>query len=158
MIKCVPKHKLLVGPLPIAPSGDATPIMPSVEELTIAIPFKCFAVNLGFSRPNISIAMGHGRSIFWAAAYFMDLSISAKFQGRSSRASYLSRGGLIKMPSVKYASGRYWATYIMTSKPFSALTLLVGRQEGHPACKKLSDGVLAWLSVWSEVQTCIRPS
>jgi len=28
-------------------------------------------------------------------------------------------------------------------------------QEGHPACKKLSGGVLAWLSVWSEVQTCI---
>jgi len=36
---------------------------------------------------------------------------------------------------------------------FSALTLLAGRQEGHPACKKLSGGVLAWLSVWSEVQT-----
>jgi len=32
---------------------------------------------------------------------------------------------------------------------FSALTLLVGRQEGHPACKKLSGGVLVWLSVWS---------
>jgi len=31
--------------------------------------------------------------------------------------------------------------------------LLVGRQEGHPACKKLSGEVLAWLSVWSEVQT-----
>jgi len=41
---------------------------------------------------------------------------------------------------------------------FSALTLLVGRQEGHPACKKLGGGVLAWLSVWSEVQTCIWPS
>ena len=41
---------------------------------------------------------------------------------------------------------------------FSALMLLVGRQEEHPACKKLSGGVLAWLSVWSEVQTCIRPS
>jgi len=41
---------------------------------------------------------------------------------------------------------------------FSALTLLVGRQEGHPACKKLSGGVLAWLSVWSEEQTCIWPS
>jgi len=41
---------------------------------------------------------------------------------------------------------------------FSALTLLVGRQEGHPACKKVSGGVLAWLSVWSEVQTCIWPS
>ena len=41
---------------------------------------------------------------------------------------------------------------------FSALTLLVGRQEGHLACKKLSGGVLEWLSVWSEVQTCIWPS
>jgi len=30
---------------------------------------------------------------------------------------------------------------------FSALMLLVGQQEGHPACKKLSGGVLAWLSV-----------
>ena len=40
---------------------------------------------------------------------------------------------------------------------FSALTLLVGRQEGHLACKKWSGGVLAWLSVWSELQTCIRP-
>jgi len=36
-------------------------------------------------------------------------------------------------------------------KGLSALTLLVGRQEGHPACKKLSGGVLAWLSVWSEM-------
>jgi len=35
--------------------------------------------------------------------------------------------------------------------PFSALTLLVGRQEEHPACKKLSSGVLAWLPVWSEM-------
>jgi len=38
---------------------------------------------------------------------------------------------------------------------FSAMTLLVGRQEGHPACKKLSGELLAWLSVWSEMQTCI---
>jgi len=30
---------------------------------------------------------------------------------------------------------------------FSALMLLVGRQEGHPACKKLSGGMLAWLCV-----------
>ena len=43
----------------------------------------------------------------------------------------------------------------------SALTLSVGRQEElwtwpfvqqHLACKKLSDEVLVWLSVWSEVQ------
>ena len=54
------------------------------------------------------------------------------------------------------------ATYLRCSEvvnkvlyAFSALTLLVGWQEGHPACKKLSGGVLAWLSVWSKVQTCI---
>jgi len=41
---------------------------------------------------------------------------------------------------------------------FSALTLLVGWQEGHLACKKLSGGMLVWLSVWSQVQTCIWPS
>jgi len=39
---------------------------------------------------------------------------------------------------------------------FSALTLLVGRQEGHPACKKLSGGVLAWLCGWSEVHTYLH--
>jgi len=32
------------------------------------------------------------------------------------------------------------------------LQLLVGRQEGHPACKKLSGEVLAiWLFVWSDL-------
>jgi len=42
---------------------------------------------------------------------------------------------------------------------FSALTLLVGQQEGHLACKKSSDEVLVWLSVWSEVQMiCIWSS
>ena len=33
---------------------------------------------------------------------------------------------------------------------FSALTLLVGRHEEHPSCKKLSGGVLAWLCVCLE--------
>ena len=48
--------------------------------------------------------------------------------------------------------------FVLLHFAFSVLTLLVGRQEGHPACKKLSGGVLAWLSVWCEVQTCIWPS
>jgi len=30
--------------------------------------------------------------------------------------------------------------------------------KGHPACRKLNGGVLAWLSAWSKVQTCIWPS
>ena len=46
----------------------------------------------------------------------------------------------------------------VTSTAFGALTLLVGRQEERPACAKLSGGLLAWISVCSEVQTCIRPS
>ena len=51
----------------------------------------------------------------------------------------------------------YYSIFIVFHA-FSALTLLAGRQEEHLACKKLSGGVLAWLSVWSEVQTCIWPS
>jgi len=47
---------------------------------------------------------------------------------------------------------------LVVTNAFSALTLLVGRQEGRPACKKLSGGVLAWFFVWSEMQTCIWPS
>jgi len=38
---------------------------------------------------------------------------------------------------------------------FIALMLLVGQQDGHPACKKLNGGVLAWLFDWSEMQTCM---
>ena len=49
--------------------------------------------------------------------------------------------------------GWFYFVYVCAFS-FSALTLL----EGRPACKKLSGGVLAWLSVWSEVQACIWPS
>ena len=46
-----------------------------------------------------------------------------------------------------------WYMAISTLKFMrSALTLLVGHQEEHPACKKLSDELMVWLSVWSEVQ------
>jgi len=58
---------------------------------------------------------------------------------------------------------KVWCNYIMykvwnVDCAFSALTLLVGRQEGHPACKKLSGGVMAWSFVRSDVQICIWPS
>jgi len=37
--------------------------------------------------------------------------------------------------------------------------VLFGHHEEHLACKKLSDGVFVWLSVWSEVQiVCIWSS
>jgi len=62
-----------------------------------------------------------------------------------------------KIASV-YFAGKYIYILALEVEYFSALTLLVGRQEGHPACKNLSGGVLAWLSIWSKVQTCIWPS
>jgi len=60
------------------------------------------------------------------------------------------------MPIVITSS--FSAVFNVINIAFSAVMLLVGRQEEHPACKKTSGGVLAWLSVWSEVQTCIWPS
>jgi len=33
-----------------------------------------------------------------------------------------------------------------------AFSALVGRQEGHPACKKQSGGVLVWLTCFSKIQ------
>jgi len=48
--------------------------------------------------------------------------------------------------------------YLWFINAFSALMLLVGWQEGHPVCKKLSGGGLAWLPAWGEVKTCISTS
>ena len=59
------------------------------------------------------------------------------------------------MMQPKNSQNFYAFIHILQQFAFSALTLLVGQQEGHLACKKLSGEVLAWLSVWSEVQTCI---
>jgi len=55
--------------------------------------------------------------------------------------------------NIEFVAQREVLTTTISALAFSALTLLVGWQEGHPACKKLSGEVLAWLSVWSEVQT-----
>ena len=44
-----------------------------------------------------------------------------------------------------------WNILLQLEISFSALTLLVGWQEEYLACNKLSGGVLAWLSVWSDM-------
>ena len=46
-------------------------------------------------------------------------------------------------------------TYTTSLQCFDAVGWVAGRASG---CKALSGGVLAWLSVWSELQTCICPS
>jgi len=67
-------------------------------------------------------------------------------------------GGMFKCCSLNYFVVYCYHFVVYCSlccySAFSPLTLL----EGHPACKKQSGGVLAWLSAWSAVQTCIRPS
>ena len=48
-----------------------------------------FWVFLGFSRANISVAMGHARPILGTVSYVLGINIRGKFQGRSSRASHI---------------------------------------------------------------------
>jgi len=91
--------------------------------------------------------------------FFLFLKTSAKF-GVGSRLTI----SIFKITAAKFSgfiNNRILypviivsSNYAFSAYAFSALTLLVGWQEGHPACKKLSGRVLAWLSAWSEVQTC----
>ena len=49
-------------------------------------------------------------------------------------------------------------THTTHTRVFSDLMLLAGRQEGHLASKKLSGGVLAWLSVWARCRLAYGPA
>ena len=48
------------------------------------------------------------------------------------------------------------ASHYSYPRAFSALTPLVGRQEEHPACKKLRDTVLVWLSCLQRLADCLH--
>jgi len=52
-------------------------------------------------------------------------------------------------PQVSLAWASPWNVIFF---PFSALTLLLGRQKGHPACKKLGVGLLI-VTIWLELCT-----
>ena len=51
----------------------------------------------------------------------------------------------ISRPLLTTCSIQLSCILLLLLEAFSALTLLVGRQEGHPARKNLTDKVLAWL-------------
>jgi len=59
--------------------------------------------------------------------------------------------------SVNIGGNKFCYLGDMLSVAFSALMLLAGQQEGHPTCKKLSGGVLAWLSVWVRCRFAYGP-
>jgi len=66
--------------------------------------------------------------------------LSGKFSDRRTLVRYIiAYNGYETLPILINSSNSNRVIYMA----FSALTLLVGRQEGHPACKKLSGGVLA---------------
>ena len=67
--------------------------------------------------------------------------------------TFLHQNPLVcKLTQVNLYSGHIMVIVVVCLQCFDAVGMW---QEGHPACKKLSGGVLAWLSVWREVQTCI---
>jgi len=71
----------------------------------------------------------------------------------------LNVGYLCSFHSENYfISENYVPCFYYIIKIITITVLLVGHQEVYLACKKLSGEVLAWLSVSSEVQTCIWPS
>jgi len=88
-------------------------------------------------------------------------TISSKFVTESYRPVDCSCWGIFKETSAVCSTScilvytaqsltvSFFSSLGMVVTLFVIFPVLVGRQEGHPACKKLSGGVLAWLSVWS---------
>jgi len=81
------------------------------------------------------------------------LSIFSRFEKRSDIKKYFSSTSLVRGPKADvcdndirwqvsgmavYTEGGVFRRLFRGDFAFSALTLLVGRQEGHPACNKLS--------------------
>jgi len=69
-----------------------------------------------------------------------------------NKTGYLSDAGLPKL------SRKEAINWVLFTPKLTKVFVIKRQQEGHPAWKQLSRGVLASLSVWSEVQTCIWSS
>ena len=52
----------------------------------------------------------------------------------------------------------YFLTIAVRSMCLQCFDAVVGRQEGHPACKKLSGGVLAWLLSGAQCRLAYGPA
>jgi len=61
----------------------------------------------------------------------------------AARGNYTILSSFVKVKSRQICSTLIPYTAYVVYCAFGALMLLVGRQEGHPACKKLSDEMLA---------------
>ena len=122
----------------------------SIESTFLSVLYKflrCFS--------NVTTSLCSFATVLMSKHASIDLQLPTPTQNKSDDflVQHHNQSGF-----VWHCSAIFTLNVVCKLSAFSALTLLVGRQEGHPACKKLSGGVLAWLSVWSEVQTCIWPS
>jgi len=91
---------------------------------------------------------GFGTSV-WCHVTAMGLNVTGFTSRRHKMLLYRTTSGWSTDIHIRSQLPLVYTAYLcLVCYSFSALTLLVGRQEGHPACKKLSGGVQAWLSVW----------
>ena len=75
----------------------------------------------------------------WLVSAVMSMNTGAKTVARTVYGN--SKGFEVKV-GMHQGSSPLLFVIVMEAIAFSALTLSVGQQEGHPACKKLSDGML----------------
>ena len=98
----------------------------------------------------------------WKAPEFDGGSALTGYYVESSQRSYSTRWAKVtRAPSLQNISRFIAASssvYRRIDKPSVLWRCWLGGRKGIRPAKKQSDGVLAWLSVWSEVQTCIWPS
>jgi len=95
-------------------------------------------------------------SVVWWRRWVVTTRLpSSSVPSRMMRASMKYQSWRLLVAAFLFVSVSVDFTALCSS--FSALTLLVGQLEGHPACKKLNGGVLVWLCVWVKVQICIWP-
>ena len=77
--------------------------------------------------------------------YLCSVSLMETNRGNWHRRADVRRGSPpLRLPGTVSVSGELGVSKSMECDnfPFSDLTLLVGRQEGHPTCKKLDVGLL----------------
>ena len=71
---------------------------------------------------------------------------------------FLSFHPAVSVKALKGACGRLWLYNIVVYMPSVLWRCWLGGRKGIQPVKNSRGGVLSWLSVWSEVQTCIWPS
>jgi len=102
--------------------------------------------SLSGKREEIDLLRGEANSLSTTSYWPADLDcLTAQLTGLDDHCTSLDTKVRVSSQSLATLCADYWTScfdqnFFVTAevlRAFSALTLLVGRQEGHPACKKL---------------------